>query len=50
MLEGKCEENRFPKDVEFSPQKKIDVSKSKTRIMKKNQEKWRIKKNEKNER
>ena len=35
MLEGKCEENRVPKDIELTPQKKIEVSKSKTKIMKK---------------
>ena len=33
MLEGKCEENRVPKDVELTPQKKM--SKSKTKKMKK---------------
>ena len=35
MLEGKCKENRVPKDIEFTPQKKIEVSKSKTKIMEK---------------
>ena len=35
MLEGKCEENRVPKNVELTPQKKIEVSKSKTKIIKK---------------
>ena len=35
MLEGKCEENRVPKDVELTPQKKIKMSKSKTKKMKK---------------
>ena len=35
MLGNKCEENRVPKDIELTPQKKIEVSKSKTKIMKK---------------
>ena len=35
MLEGKCEENRVPKDVELTPQRKIKMSKSKTKKMKK---------------
>ena len=35
MLEGKCEENRVSKDVELTPQKKIEMSKSKTKQMKK---------------
>ena len=35
MLEGKCEENRVPKDIELTPQKKIEVSKGKTKIMRK---------------
>ena len=35
MLEGKCEENRVPKDVELTPQKKIKMSKSETKKMKK---------------
>ena len=34
MLEGKCEENGVPKDVELTPQKN-KMSKSKTKIMKK---------------
>ena len=35
MLEDKCKENRVPKDIELTPQGKIEVSKSKTQIMKK---------------
>ena len=35
MLEGKCEENRVSKNIELTPQKKIEVSKSKIQIMKK---------------
>ena len=35
MLEGKCEENRVPKDVKLTLQKKIEMSKSKTKKMKK---------------
>ena len=35
MLEGKCEENRVPKDVELTPQKKIKMSKNKTKMLKK---------------
>ena len=35
MLEGKSEENRVPKDIELTPQKKIEVSKSKTKMIKK---------------
>ena len=49
MLEGKCEENRVPKDIELSP-KKIEVSKSKTQIMKKESRENGELKNEKNER
>ena len=35
MLEGKCEENGVPKDVELTPQKKYKMSKCKTKKMKK---------------
>ena len=35
MLEGKSDEIRVPKDIELTPQKKIEVSKSKTKMMKK---------------
>ena len=43
MLEGKCEENRVPKDIRLISQKN-KMSKNKTKMLKKrNQEKWRIK-------
>ena len=47
MLEGKCEENGVPKDVELTPQKKIKWARTKQkrwkkelRELKKNDEKW----------
>ena len=51
MLEGKCEENRVPKDIEFTPQKKIEVSKNKTDVEKRNKKKSKNdEKKKKNER
>ena len=34
MLKDKCEDDRVPKDVELTSQKKIKMSKSKTKIVK----------------
>ena len=42
MLEGKYEKLEFQKMLS-SPYRKIEVSQSKTKMMKRNQEKWRIK-------
>ena len=50
MLKGKLEKLEF-QEMLSSPRRKIKMSKNKTKMLKKrNQEKWRIKKNEKNER
>ena len=49
MLEGKCEENRVPKDVELTPQKKNEQERNKENE-KGTQRNGELKKNEKNER
>ena len=49
MLEGKCEKLEFQKMLS-SPYRKIEVSKSKTKMMKKEPREMENKKNEKKER
>ena len=44
MLEGKSEKLEVPRDVELTTQKKIEVSKSKTKIMKKEPREMEIEK------